>query len=465
MRRRSFKVRKFRSAMALVAVLWVIVLMMVLVSVAAQTSLLDSRVSQVENEKQRCRWACRAGIETAVALLLEDDRAYDGLTDLWADNPQELEDIDLGGVTLTIKIIDAASRLNVNTVSQDQLLSLPDMTAEIVAGIQDWIDSDDTVRDGGAESSYYMNLQNQYWSRNASMRTTREVLRIKGVTEGLFYGDAQQESLSAENEGWIHYLTCWSQENNQDSTGTARVNVNRANAQTLRSQLGVSEAQARWITENRSFRTLGELMGKSTGSQSSQTSTTAQVQPSQQPQQTGQQSSQQQSPQQQPPQQQSPQQPSGQTGQQASGQQTGQQGRQQQAPSEPLNWQTLLEAADKISMTNRRFIRGKLNVNTAGLEVLTAFFDGNRELAQNLMNARQGQGGAFMSLSELQKTDGMSQDILKQKLDMLAIRSSVFEIQATAVSEATGLKYSIEAIVNRDASQGQVYYWREGIAQ
>lgn len=465
MRRWSFKIRQFRSAMALVAVLWVIVLMMVLVSVAAQTSLLDSRVSQVENEKQRCRWACRAGLETAVALLLEDDRAYDGLTDMWADNPQELEDIDLGGVTLTIKIIDAASRLNVNTVSQDQLLSLPDMTADIVAGIQDWIDSDDTVRDGGAESSYYMNLQNQYWSRNAPMRTTREVLRVKGVTEGLFYGDAQQESLSAENEGWIQYLTCWSQEINQDSTGTTRVNVNRANAETLRSQLGVSEAQARWITENRSFRTLAELMGKSTSSQSSQTSTTAQVQPSQQPQQTGQQSSQQQSSQQQPPQQQSPQQPSGQTGQRASGQQTGQQGRQQQTPSEPLNWQTLLEAADKISMTNRRFIRGKLNVNTAGLEVLTAFFDGNRELAQNLMNARQGQGGAFMSLSELQKADGMSQDILKQKLDMLTIRSSVFEIQATAVSEATGLKYSIEAIVNRDASQGQVYYWREGIAQ
>ena len=59
----------------------------------------------------------------------------------------------------------------------------------------------------------------------------------------------------------------------------------------------------------------------------------------------------------------------------------------------------------------------------------------------------------------------MSQDILKKKLDMLAIRSSVFEIQVTAVSEATGLKYRVEAIVNRDVSQGRIYYWREGIVQ
>ena len=114
-------------------------------------------------------------------------------------------------------------------------------------------------------------------------------------------------------------------------------------------------------------------------------------------------------------------------------------------------------------MTNRQFIRGKVNINTAGLEVLTAVFEGNRELAQNIIAARQGQGGVFMSLSELEKIDGMSQDILKKQLDILTVRSSVFQIQATATSEATGLEYRVEAIVNRDAAQGQIYYWREGV--
>jgi type II secretory pathway component PulK len=125
MRTRAYKTRTYRSAMALVAALWVSVLMMALVSVAAQTSLLDSRVSQNENEKQRGRWACRAGIETAIALLLEDDRSYDGLTDLWSNNPLELENLDFGGATVTVKVIDASSKLNVNVATLEQLLFLP----------------------------------------------------------------------------------------------------------------------------------------------------------------------------------------------------------------------------------------------------------------------------------------------------------------------------------------------------
>jgi len=485
-RQRLIQTRQYRSAMALVAVLWVIVLMMVLVSVAAQTSLLDGRVSQIENEKQRCRWACRAGVETAIALLLEDDRAYDGVIDLWADNPQELEELDLGGVTLTVQIVDEASKLNVNTVGRDQLLSLPDMTEDVADSLQDWIDSNDTVREGGAESGYYINLDHGYLARNATLRTTGELLRVKGVSEGLFYGDVEKASLSAENEGWVHYLTCWSQEINQDSEGNARVNVNLASARTLQSQLGLTEPQARWVSENRSYRAMADLMGKKSssgqGSSTSTMSSSQRTQPTKSstpqtrtatPQQSSGQTGQQQTPQSQ---QQSAQSSSGQSGrqqsqqtqQQSSGQTSQQSSRQggqqsQQPPAEPLNWKTLLAASDKITMTNRQFIRGKVNINTAGLEVLTAVFEGNRELAQNIIAARQGQGGVFMSLSELEKIDGMSQDILKKQLDILTVRSSVFQIQATATSEATGLEYRVEAIVNRDAAQGQIYYWREGV--
>lgn len=440
MKRRWIQIRRYRSALALVAVLWVTVLMMVLVSVAAQSSLLDSRISQIENEKQRCRWACRAGVETAVALLLEDDRAYDGLTDLWANNPDELEELDFGDVTLTIKVVDAASKLNINTASAAQLLFLPDMTEETADSIQDWIDSDDEVRTGGAESGYYLNLDIGYWSRNAAVRSPRELLRVKGVTEGFFYGESEKELISVENEGWINYLTCWSQEINQDSTGTARVNVNRANTETLRTGVGLSDAQARWVSENRRFRTLSALLGESSTAGATTAGQSQQNQSSSQQSQTSRQT---------------------QTTQQT--RQNGQQ--QQQQPSTPLDWQTLLTVVDKISLVNRQFITGKVNVNTAGVEVLTALFEGNRELAQNLIAARQGQGGVFADLSELQQADGMSQDVLQKYLDMLTVRSSVFEIHATAVSNATGLQYNVEAIVNRDLSQGQITYWREGVSR
>ncbi|HDS83666.1 MAG TPA: hypothetical protein ENN97_00475 [Phycisphaerales bacterium] len=432
MRPKVYKTRCARPALALIAVLWIAALMMALVSVAAQTSLLDSRVSQIENEKQRARWACRAGVETAIALLLEDDPSYDALTDLWATNPLELEQLDFGGVRVDVQVVDTASKLNVNAATREQLLALPDMTEDTADSILDWIDGDDEIRPGGAESGYYLNLDIGYWARNGAIRTDRELLRVKGVTEGLFYGDPEQELLSADNEGWSHYLTCYSRERNEDIDGNRRININRANQQNLTNDLGLSEGQARWITENRPFRQFTDMIGQPS---SGQTTRTTPIQPAAQPaQQT-------------------------QPGQRQPAQQ------QEQAPAEPLDTATVLELADKATLTNRRTLPGRVNINTAGEVVLTALFEGNRELALNVITAREGLGGVFLSLADLQQVEGMTQDSLQRYLDQMTIRSSIYEIHATAESQATGLTWQVQVIVDRQVAQGQVIYWREGISR
>jgi type II secretory pathway component PulK len=439
--------------LALIAVLWIAALMMALVSVAAQTSLLDSRVSQLENEKQRGRWACRGGVETAIALLLEDDRSYDALTDLWATNPLELEQLDFGGVTVDIQVVDVASKLNVNTATREQLLALPDMTEDIADSILDWIDSDEDIRPGGAESGYYLNLDIGYWARNGAIRTDRELLRIKGITEGLFYGERELELLSADNEGWMHYLTCYSRELNQDSDGNRKININRANRETLITDLGLSEGQAQWVLDNRPFRQFADMIGQtstttatasSAGSSAfGQTGATGSTARSAASQTTGAASRQTQT---------------------SSGQATGQQ-QQEQPAAEPLDMATVLELADKATLTNRRTLPGKVNLNTAGETVLTALFEDNRELAQNVIAAREGLGGVFLSLADLQQVEGMSREVLQQYLDQMTLRSSIYEIHVTAVSQATGLTWQVQAIVDREAAQGQIIYWREGISR
>jgi len=443
MRPRVYKTRCARPALALIAVLWIAALMMALVSVAAQTSLLDSRVSQIENEKQRARWACRGGVETAIALLLEDDPSYDALTDLWATNPLELEQLDFSGVRVDVQVVDTASKLNVNEATREQLLALPDMTEDTADSILDWIDGDDEIRPGGAESGYYLNLDIGYWARNGAIRTDRELLRVKGVTEGLFYGDPEKELLSADNEGWIHYLTCYSRERNVDIDGNRRININRASQQNLTNDLGLSEGQARWITENRSFRQFTDMIDQAAAGQTAQPS--AGAQPAQQTQPGQRQSAQ-------PAQQTQP-------GQRQSAQQ------QEQAPAEPLDTATVLELADKATLTNRRTLPGRVNINTAGEVVLTALFEGNRELALNVITAREGLGGVFLSLADLQQVEGMTQDSLQRYLDQMTIRSSIYEIHATAESQATGLTWQVQVIVDRQAEQGQVIYWREGISR
>ena len=73
---RTLQTIRSRRGLALVTVLWITMLMIVLVSVTSQSSLLDTHISHVNVERQRCRWACRAGIETAIATLIADDTGF-----------------------------------------------------------------------------------------------------------------------------------------------------------------------------------------------------------------------------------------------------------------------------------------------------------------------------------------------------------------------------------------------------
>ncbi|GAH81352.1 unnamed protein product, partial [marine sediment metagenome] len=76
-----------KKGLVLVAVLWVVAVLMIIVATAGQTSRLDTKVCRlVRTEQLRCKWSCRAGIETAIGVLNEDFREGDSLTDLWSDN-------------------------------------------------------------------------------------------------------------------------------------------------------------------------------------------------------------------------------------------------------------------------------------------------------------------------------------------------------------------------------------------
>ncbi len=420
--------------LALVVVLWMVMLMSVLVTLAARGSLLDTKISLVEVEKQRCRWAARGGVETAIALLDEDDRTSDSMDDLWSNNPYELEQLKIGQLDVRVQVTDAASKLNLNTVSRNQLLWIPDMTEEIADSILDWRDSNDQPRAQGAESGYYLNLPFGYQARNSRFHTLRELLRVKGVTPALLEGEDSQ-TLSPENQGWKHYFTPVSLEWNRDTQGQPKVNLNQADQTELTQTLSLTEQQAQWIMQNRPFRRWAELLGgRSVSGQNTPTPARAQ---------------------------------SGavsQTPRQQQGQATQRTG---ENPPEntggPLDWETLMNIIDKSTLTSNSYLSGRINVNTASITVLTALLAGNRQLAENIAVWRQTSVSGFSSVGDLEQVEGMTREILTDLLDFITVRSSVYEIRSTAASAATNLTYTIEVLVNRDADGGQVLYWHEGV--
>ena len=94
-----------KKGLVLVAVLWVVVVLTVIVATVGRTSRLDTKVCFARTESLRCKWACRAGIDTAIAVLNEDPRESDNLLDLWNDNEEDLNDVDLERCFFAVKVI------------------------------------------------------------------------------------------------------------------------------------------------------------------------------------------------------------------------------------------------------------------------------------------------------------------------------------------------------------------------
>jgi type II secretory pathway component PulK len=156
-----------------------------------------------------------------------------------------LEDDDEFDYGLT----DEAGKVNLNSASEEMLLRLPGMTAELAASIIDWRDEDSEISPGGAEDEYYLLLADPYNCKNSALETVDEILLIKGASEELLYGeDTNLNGILDDNEndsdlsdpsdnrngrldtGFYDYVTVYSVEANVDSQGNERININDGGA-------------------------------------------------------------------------------------------------------------------------------------------------------------------------------------------------------------------------------------------
>jgi len=86
-------------------------------------------------------------------------------------------------------MVDEASKINLNSASMEMLSKLPGMTSELAAAILDWRDADDQVSPAGAESEYYLLLPDPYHCKNAPFETIEELLLVRDASAELLYGE------------------------------------------------------------------------------------------------------------------------------------------------------------------------------------------------------------------------------------------------------------------------------------
>ncbi len=130
----------------------------------------------------------------------------------------------------TFGLVDEASKLNLNTANTNVLSYLPNMTPDFAQAIMDWRGTN------GAVSLDYASLG--YLPKNAPFETVDELRLVYGATVDLLAGDDLNRNgvLDANetdttgtgqlNSGLFEYTTVWTREPNFHADGSSLTNVN-----------------------------------------------------------------------------------------------------------------------------------------------------------------------------------------------------------------------------------------------
>lgn len=179
-----------------------------------------------------------------------------------------------------------SAKLNINALAQwekqvpgigTKLLSaLPGMTPDVSDSILDWITSGDTARENGAKSDYYGALSPPYACKSGPADTVEELLKVKGMTPLLLFGDDTNRNWLVDNNeqgrsqlaegagadqewdrGWGAYLTVYSRETNLQADGTLKIDLNMDDLETLATELDEAGVRQEWINFIIAYRQFG----------------------------------------------------------------------------------------------------------------------------------------------------------------------------------------------------------------
>jgi DNA uptake protein ComE-like DNA-binding protein len=146
-------------------------------------------------------------------------------------------------------LIDEGAKLNLNTANTNVLSYLPNMTVDFAQAIMDWRSTN------GVVSLDYATLG--YYPKNAPFETVDELRLVYGATVDQLAGDdinrngvldANEKDSTGTgqlNSGLFEYTTVWTREPNFHSDGSSLTNVNTASQQKIQALLqadGVSSA-------------------------------------------------------------------------------------------------------------------------------------------------------------------------------------------------------------------------------
>jgi len=175
-----------------------------------------------------------SGYQLGVQVLQRDSNEYDAPTELWGRTDLLAAGVSMLSETGSVlgEITDEDAKINLNLLVDDfgkireyeeeqlrRLFDVLELNQAPVETLLDWLDRDDLVRPGGAESLFYSREEPAYACANGPLETLNQLLLVKGWTHELLFGTDQKKGL-------MTFLTLHND---------GRININTAPAEVLRS--------------------------------------------------------------------------------------------------------------------------------------------------------------------------------------------------------------------------------------
>lgn len=385
------------SGAALIIAIFVLAILLSLVVSLSASVRVDLKASRNYAQTVQSDAILDGALAHGMAALQNDlDTGQDALTDDWALlGDTGMTNYPLGEGAYQIQILDASSRLNVNTATRDQLLLIPGLTEEMADAIIDWRDEDDTPGASGAESDVYESYPRPYRAKNAPFDTLDELRMVQGFTPSILYGQPTQEAVvedvsstvSTQN-GLADLFTVRSYERNQTATGEARLRLSEVNQEQLEdlTEVTLTQQQIQAIVQHREddqYESVADLLDVRIRQE------------------------------------------------------------QGQGPL-ALNQEQVRSLVDRFTVSGAQSLEGRINVNTAPLEVLMTLPQMTDEAANAIVSQRP-----FETIGDLLDDAVMPVSLFRSVVNRVSTKSSIYLIRVRGVAHRTGIVKAAEALVER----------------
>ncbi len=214
---------KSSSGLSLIAVMWIVTILTVLASEFIYSMQLEIRIARNWSDQVSAFYAAKGGLESAIAILRDDETGYDSLDEDWAEEITG----ELNNSTYETLVIDESGRINVNTADEETL------TKVIAYCIGSSDEKSEEEANAEAQTLASAIIEKRPY------RTVAEMAKVDNMTPELLYGRSAVESTSEEedeaNEGeqsaaLVDITTVYSADKNVTSDGGERANINSDDA-------------------------------------------------------------------------------------------------------------------------------------------------------------------------------------------------------------------------------------------